>query len=84
MLKCEFIGEAMRFRKFLFVLIFIPYIFLGQDISTIKNELKPIGEMSDVELRSYWDEAQKRGYSIDQIKTIARAQGASELDITNF
>jgi DNA-binding transcriptional MerR regulator len=40
--------------------------------------------MSDDELLAYWNKAQAEGYSLNQIKTLARAQGASESDISKF
>ena len=40
--------------------------------------------MSDEEVLSYWSEAQSNGYTIDQIKTIATAQGVSNNDIVDF
>jgi hypothetical protein len=40
--------------------------------------------LSDQELLSYWSSAQKQGYTLNQLKTLARAQGASESDLAKF
>ena len=55
----------------------------SQEINDLKN-IKSLDKMSDSDLIEYWDQAQKRGYSLDQIKILARAQGASESDILEF
>ena len=46
--------------------------------------MKTLREMSDKEIKSYWMQAQERGYTLNQIKTLARAQGASESDLIEF
>ncbi len=60
----------------------IPYILFCQDISDLQN--KKLNDLNDSELLSYWTEAQKNGYSLDQIKVLARAQGVSEIEIQEF
>ena len=40
--------------------------------------------LSDQEVLNYWSEAESNGYTIDQIKTIATAQGVSNSDIIEF
>tara|TARA_Y100000748_G_scaffold225919_1_gene190336 strand:- start:194 stop:2626 length:2433 start_codon:yes stop_codon:yes gene_type:complete len=86
MLKCEFIGEAMQIKKIMFFLLLMPAILFSQDISDTKKEVsvKALREMSDKEVNDYWIQAQERGYSLDQIKILARAQGASESDLMEF
>ena len=86
MYKCEFIGEAMKIKKLLLIILLVPAMILGQDINQLKNTVtvKSLELMSDEELKSYWDKAQEDGYSLDQIKTMARAQGASEADLAKF
>ena len=37
-----------------------------------------------MKFENYWSEAESNGYTIDQIKTIAKAQGISEFDIIDF
>ena len=39
-----------------------------------------MNDLNDTELISYWNQAQENGYSIDQIKILARAQGVSEAE----
>ena len=80
---CEFISEAVSIKKLLIVLILLPYMVFSQDLNDLKN-IKSLDQMSDTDLIEYWDQAQKRGYSLDQIKILARAQGASESDILKF
>ena len=36
------------------------------------------------EILNYWSEAESNGYTIDQVKTIATAQGVSNSDIVEF
>ena len=80
---CEFISEAVSIKKLLILLILLPSIVFSQEINDLKN-IKSLDQMSDKDLIEYWDQAQKRGYSLDQIKILARAQGASESDILEF
>ena len=79
----EFISEAVSIKKLLVLLILLPTMIFSQEIDNLEK-IKTLDQMSDQDLIEYWDQAQKRGYSLDQIKTLARAQGASEYDITEF
>ncbi len=83
MYKCESNGEAMKIKKILLIILLVPIMILGQDINQLKNTMgiKSLELMSNEELEGYWSEAQEKGYNLDQIKTIARAQGASESEI---
>ncbi len=59
----------------------------SQDLGSLaqaQNKIKSLELMSDQELLSYWTQAQEQGYSLSQLKTLARAQGASESDLTKF
>ena len=69
-------------KKLLLILILIPYTLLSQDISDFQN--KKLNDLNDNELLSYWTQAQKNGYNLDQIKVLARAQGISEIEIQEF
>ena len=60
----------------------IPSILFCQDISDLQN--KKLNDLNDSELLSYWTDAQKNGYDLDQIKILARAQGVSETEILEF
>ena len=86
MYKCEFIGEAMKIKKILLIILLVPVMILGQNIDQLKNTMnvKTIELMSDEELKDYWVQAQEKGYTLDQIKTIARAQGASASEISEL
>ena len=87
MFKCEFIGEAMQLKKIIIFVLLLPLMILSQDIDQLKDVKIPIKSlelMSKEELNGYWTEAQKQGYTLSQIKTLARAQGASEADLIEF
>ena len=86
-LRCEFIGEAVRIKHIiLFFFLLMSTITFSQDISDVEKEfsVKALSEMSDKEINDYWIQAQERGYNLDQIKTLARAQGVSESDLAEF
>ena len=86
MYKCDFNGEAMKIKKLLLIVFLVPIMIFGQDINQLKNTMgvESIELMSDEELSSYWVQAQEKGYTLDQIKTIARAQGASTSEISEL
>ena len=78
-------------KKFIsFLLVMITITMSGQDIqsainsASAKNSAKELSKMSDKELLSYWTQAQQQGYTLNQLKTLARAQGATESDISQF
>ena len=87
-LKCEFIGEAMYIKKILLFLLLMPSIIFSQDLSDLNEgegvNVKALSEMSDKEINAYWGKAQERGYTLEQLKTLARAQGASESELMEF
>ena len=69
-------------KKILLLILLIPTLLLSQDISKLQN--KKLNDLNDTELLNYWKEAQENGYDLDQIKLLARAQGVSELEISEF
>ena len=78
-------------KKFIsFLIVMITITMSGQDIqsainsASAKNSAKVLSKMSDKELLSYWTQAQQQGYTLNQLKTLARAQGATESDISQF
>ena len=74
-------------KLLLFVLILTSSLSFGQDLQSLKkaqNQVKSIDLLSDQELLSYWSSAQEQGYTLNQLKTLARAQGASESDLAKF
>ena len=85
-LKCEFIGEAIYIKKVVLFLLLMPAILFSQDLSDLNQDMnvKALREMSDKEINAYWLRAQERGYTLEQIKTLARAQGASESELIEF
>ena len=64
------------------MILLIPTILVSQDISKLQN--KKLNDLNDTELQNYWKEAQENGYGLEQIKLLARAQGVSELEISEF
>ena len=68
-------------KLLLFVFILTSSLSFGQDLQALKkaqNQIKSLDLLSDQELLSYWSNAQEQGYTLSQLKTLARAQGASE------
>ena len=79
-LFCEFVGEAMRIKNILlFFLVLMPSIIFSQDIN-----IQSLKSMSNEDLKTYLNQAQKEGYSLDQIKIIAKAQGISDFEIAEL
>jgi len=79
-LRCEFIGEAVRVKNILlFFFLLMPTIIFGQDIN-----IQSLKSMSNEDLKTYLNQAQEEGYSLDQIKTIAKAQGLSDFEIAEL
>ena len=74
----------------LIVSLLITNSFYGQDVTTLinkaanENTVSSLEQMSDDELLAYWNNAKEEGYSLNQLKTLARAQGVSESDISKF
>ena len=69
-------------KKLILIIILLPALFFGQNIDQFKG--KKLDDLNDTELLSYWNQAQENGYSIEQIKILARAQGVSEIEIAQF
>ena len=76
-LSCGSLGEAMQIKKIILFLLLIPSIIFSQNISELRS-------LSDEDLRVYWVQAQEEGYSLDQLKTIANAQGLTEIEIAEL
>ncbi|MDC0388883.1 SLBB domain-containing protein [Flavobacteriaceae bacterium] len=74
----------------LIVSLLITNSFYGQDVTPLinkaanENTVSSLEQMSDDELLAYWNNAKEEGYSLNQLKTLARAQGVSESDISKF
>ncbi len=79
-LRCEFIGEAVRVKNILvFFFLLMPTIIFGQDIN-----IQSLKSMNNEDLKTYLNQAQEEGYSLDQIKIIAKAQGLSDFEIAEL
>ena len=57
-------------------MLLIPLIIFSQDLN-----IKSVMNMSDAQLMNYWESAQEQGYTIEQIKTLAKVQGVSDSDV---
>jgi protein involved in polysaccharide export with SLBB domain len=79
-LRCEFIGEAVRVKNILlFVFLLMPTIIFGQDIN-----IQSLKSMNNEDFKTYLNQVQEEGYSLDQIKIIAKAQGLSDFEIAEL
>ena len=79
-LRCEFTGEAMRVKNILlFFFLLMPTIIFGQNLN-----IQSLKSMNNEDLKTYLNQAQEKGYSLDQIKTIAKAQGLSDFEIAEL
>ena len=70
-------------KVFLLLILFVTHSVYSQNIPNIPSNIN-IESIGDVELLKLLENAKKEGYSLDQLKTLARAQGASEMDISKF
>ena len=79
----------MKKLVYIFFLL-ISFTVVSQGVSSLmqkaaqNNPVQELEKMSDQELLSYWEQAQEQGYTLNQLKTLARAQGASESDLAKF
>ena len=78
-------------KKLLYIFfLLISSTIVSQEVSSLmqkatqNNPVQELEKMSDQELLSYWEQAQEQGYTLNQLKTLARAQGASESDLAKF
>ena len=79
-LRCEFTSEAVRIKHIvLFFFLLMSTIIFSQDIN-----IQSLKSMSNEDLKTYLGQAQEKGYSLDQIKIIAKAQGLSDFEIAEF
>ena len=62
--------------------VFCSSIIHGQDVSQLKNI--EISTLSDDQIASYWDAIQKKGYSLEQVEVLGKAQGISATKIDEF
>ena len=88
---CDSIGEAIlkiiMKKLFLLVLLLTTSLSFGQNLNVLQKaqqQIQSLDLLSDQELLAYWTSAKKQGYSLTQLKTLARTQGASEGDIAKF
>tara|TARA_B100001093_G_scaffold375526_1_gene360609 strand:+ start:3734 stop:6178 length:2445 start_codon:yes stop_codon:yes gene_type:complete len=79
----------MKKIAFLFLLL-LCYSASGQKPNVLSKQVNPaelslqLDKMTDDQLLAYWNRAKGEGYSLNQLKILARARGASESDIQNF
>ena len=55
---------------------------VAQDLSMLKNV--DVNTLSDDQIKTYWQQIQKSGYSIDEVEVLAEVQGISPLKIAAF
>ena len=60
------------------------YSFVINSFCNFSQDFSELRSMSDEDLNMYWIQAQDEGYSFDQLKTIAKAQGVSDLEIAEL
>ncbi len=70
-------------KIFLILILFFTFSVHSQNVPGIPSNVN-IESISDKDLSKLWEDAKKEGYTLDQLKTLARAQGASEQDISKF
>ena len=61
-------GEAMQIKKLVLFIFLVPSLIFSQDIN-----IQSLKSMSDENLKMYMIQAQQRGYTLDQIKIMAKA-----------
>ena len=66
------------------IFLFLFGLFVVNTTAQNIPSLNDINTISDSELKEYWEQAKSEGYSLDQLKTLARAQGVSESEILIF
>ena len=64
------------------LLIFFTSMAFSQDLSKIKN--MDVNSLSDDEIASYWSRIQEKGYTIEQVEVLGKAQGMSASKIADF
>lgn len=72
-------GEAMQIKKLVLFIFLVPSLIFSQDIN-----IQSLKSMSDENLKMYMIQAQQRGYTLDQIKIMAKAQGVSDIEMSNL
>ena len=70
-------------KIFYLLILFVSFNVYSQNVPGIPSNVD-IESISDEDLSKLWEDAKKEGYTLDQLKTLARAQGASEQDISKF
>ena len=72
--------------KKIFLFLFSLFVFSvnAQNIPDLNKLKNNINTINDFELKEYWEQAKREGYSLEQLKTLARAQGVSESEIAVF
>ena len=55
---------------------------VAQDLSVLKNV--DVNSLSDDKIKTYWEQIQKSGYTLNEVEMLAEAQGISPLKIAAF
>ena len=73
-----------RTIKFILLTFFLCFSTLvaAQDMSQLKNI--DVTTLTDQQIATYWESIQKKGYTMDQLETLAKVQGVSSLKVATF
>lgn len=64
------------------LMAFLVNTLVAQDFTQLKNV--DIAKLSDTQIASYWDAIQQKGYTLDQLEILAKAQGVSAVKVAAF
>ena len=64
------------------LLTFFTSAIMAQDIGQLKNV--NVGELSDEQIEAYWVSIQEKGYTMQQLESLAKIQGVSSVKMAEF
>lgn len=74
-------NKSLQFLLIIFFTFFTAIV-SAQDLSQLKNI--DINELSDEQVSSYWESIRSKGYTLDQVEVLAKAQGISLSKFAEF
>jgi hypothetical protein len=74
--------KKSRHPFLLVLLIFFTSMAFSQDIGTLNNT--DVNALSDEEISSYWSRIQEKGYTMEQVAVLGKAQGVSASKLADF
>ena len=69
---------------FLLLMLCVTTITIAQDAPSASLLSTNVEDLTDEQVLSYWERAKAKGYTMEQLKTIAKAQGVSSIKIAKF